>query len=73
MDGGRIPAVANLFSRIKQVGRLGDQTLQHCFSHWTRPAPRGLIAGTAGDLIRSKPQLVAENALLRQQLLILRR
>jgi transposase InsO family protein len=32
-----------------------------------------LIAGTLADLARSKPQLVAENALLRQQLLVLRR
>jgi hypothetical protein len=72
MDRGRISAVANLFWRMKQVGRIGAQTLQQCSSHWTRPAPRGLTAGTAADLLRSKPQLVAENALLRQQLLILR-
>src|SRR5215208_6387366 len=31
------------------------------------------IAGTLADLIRSRPELVAENALLRQQLLVLRR
>jgi putative transposase len=32
-----------------------------------------LVAGTLADVARSKPELIAENALLRQQLLILRR
>ena len=73
MDRGKRSAVANLFWRIKQVEKTGSQTLQQWFSHWTRPAPRGLIAGAAADLLRSKPQLMAENALLRQQVLILRR
>jgi transposase InsO family protein len=33
----------------------------------------GQAAGLLGDLLRSKPELVAENTLLRQQLIILRR
>ena len=39
----------------------------------TKPAAPTLVAGALADLARSKPELVAENALLRQQLLILRR
>ncbi len=39
---------------------------------WARPAAMH-AAGTAGDLRRSRAQLLAENALLRQQLLVLRR
>jgi len=38
-----------------------------------KPAAPALIAGAVVDLVRSKPELVAENALLRQQLLVLRR
>src|SRR5205823_13549190 len=39
----------------------------------TKPAAPILITGALTDLRRSKPELVAENALLRQQLLVLRR
>ncbi len=39
---------------------------------WVRPAATHL-AGTWADLVRTRGQLLAENALLRQQLLVLRR
>ncbi len=40
---------------------------------WARPAMATHAAGTTGDLLRGRAQLLAENALLRQQLLVLRR
>jgi hypothetical protein len=40
---------------------------------WTNPATSGQALGTLADLARSKPELVAENALLRQQLIARRR
>ena len=40
---------------------------------WTRPANHSLLAGTFTDLTRTKTELLAENALLRQQLIILSR
>ena len=40
---------------------------------WTRPATDSLIGGTAADLVKSKPALIAENAFLRQQLIVLQR
>lgn len=40
---------------------------------WTKPAVGGLICGAATDLARGKAALVAENALLRQQLIVLNR
>lgn len=40
---------------------------------WARPVVGTHAAGTGGDLVRSRAQLLAENALLRQQLLVLRR
>ena len=39
----------------------------------TRPATRPLVIDTAADLARTKPALIAEHALLRQHLLVLRR
>ena len=49
------------------------QSLQYRFVDWTKPSNISLILGTVVDLARSKSELVAENALLRQQLIILRR
>lgn len=40
---------------------------------WTRPAAGPPIGSTAGDLTRTKAALVAENAFLRQQLVVLAR
>ena len=43
------------------------------FARWTKPLRTSLPLGTLTDLGRSKSELIAENALLRQQLIILRR
>src|SRR5438552_17001500 len=43
------------------------------FLQWTRPLTSSLPLQTLADLGRSKSEMVAENALLRQQLIILRR
>jgi putative transposase len=40
---------------------------------WTKPVTDNLIGGTAADLVKSKEQLVMENALLRQQVIVLKR
>jgi hypothetical protein len=40
---------------------------------WTKPAPDRQITGVASDLFRSKKDLIAENAFLRQQLIVLKR
>jgi putative transposase len=40
---------------------------------WTKPPACSLPLGTLADLARSKAELLAENALLRQQLIILKR
>jgi hypothetical protein len=40
---------------------------------WTKPATDSLIGGTAADLLKSKSELVAENAFLRQQVIVLKR
>ena len=43
------------------------------FVRWTKPLTPTLLFGTLADVGRSKSQLIAENALLRQQLIILSR
>jgi len=40
---------------------------------WARPVAATQAAATGQDLMRSRAQLLAENALLRQQLVVLRR
>ena len=42
-------------------------------SRWAKPRPVALAAGLAADLTRRRGDLLLENALLRQQLLVLRR
>ncbi len=43
------------------------------FVRWTKPLGTSLPLATLTDLGRSKSELIAENALLRQQLIILKR
>jgi len=40
---------------------------------WLRPVPLALVAGVASDAMRSRSELVLENALLRHQLVVLSR
>lgn len=49
------------------------QMLQQSFRDWTKPPITSLLLGTVTDLARNKSELVAENALLRKPLIILRR
>ena len=59
--------------RLLSVARGAAQVLHRRLLTATRPVTAPLITGTLADLVRSKPELIAENALLRQQLIILRR
>ncbi len=45
--------------------------LQKRIKHWIKPTHPGLISRLLSDLTRSRTDLVVENALLRQQLIIL--
>jgi hypothetical protein len=47
--------------------------LNQSLKHWTKPTTAPLAVGTLADMTRSRRDLVAENALLRQQLIALRR
>jgi putative transposase len=62
-----------ILSRLKRLVVPSVKVLRARFVHWTTPLTSSLPFGTLADLARSKPELVAENALLRQQLIILKR
>jgi putative transposase len=47
--------------------------LDHAFRQLTQPAHASLVLGTVADLPLTRAQLIAENALLRHQLIILQR
>jgi|SRR2546430_1170581 putative transposase len=56
------------------------QRLAHCFHalhagmvRWMKPRSTSLLLGTIADLAKGKSELLIENALLRQQLIMLRR
>ncbi len=58
---------------LRPVAQRAIRVITRAFSGWCRPLPAAPLVGTVADLARSKPQLVAENLLLRQQLLVLNR
>jgi len=65
--------VHEILTFITRLIRFCLQSLHHRFVNWTKPSTTALILGTLTDLARSKSELVAENALLRKPLIILRR
>ena len=65
--------VQRILTFITRLTRFCLQSLHHRYVTWTTPGPTSLLLGTLTDLSRSKSELVAENALLRVPLIILRR
>ena len=62
-----------LFTSIKQRVCSSYHALQACFSRWTKPSTTSLVLATLAGMTRGTSHLLAENALLRHQLIILRR
>jgi len=63
----------SLLTRLSRAFHHHVQTVRARILAWTKPAASGQVLGTFADLARSKSELMAENALLRQQLIVLRR
>jgi putative transposase len=59
--------------RLRPVAQRAIRAAARAFSRWCKPRPASPLVDTIADLARSKPQLVAENLLLRQQLIVLNR
>ncbi len=64
---------AKLLNRARQLVTTGLLVLQDRLRSSTKPLRASPTLGFTHDLARSKPQLVIENALLRQQLIVLNR
>jgi transposase InsO family protein len=60
---------STLMSKVSQLAKRFHQT----FIRWTKPEVTPPFVGAVIDLTKTKPQLVAENAFLRQQLIVLHR
>ncbi|HKF36427.1 MAG TPA: hypothetical protein VKB35_05955, partial [Ktedonobacteraceae bacterium] len=58
---------------ITRLTGLSLRSLHNRFVLWTNPDTSSLLLGELTDFTRSKSELAAENALLRQQLIMLRR
>ncbi len=65
--------LARLLRRVASAGCAVLRAVRDRLSAATKPAAPEMIVGTLADLTRSKPELIAENALLRQQLVVLKR
>jgi putative transposase len=65
--------VHGILTFMKRLTGVCLQSLHHRFVAWSKPDISSLLLLTLTDLSRSKSELVAENALLRKPLIILRR
>ena len=59
--------------RLFAAGRAAAQALRRRLRAATRPAAASPLTSTVAALARTRPELLAENAFLRQQLIVLRR
>ena len=62
-----------LLASFKEGLRGVAQRVQHMIKTWLTPRSQSPLLGAIGDAIRSRSDLIAENALLRQQLIVLKR
>ncbi len=65
--------VFRILQRVQSIVKRGLEAIRITISRLTKPITHGHALGTMADLARSKPQLVAENLMLRQQLTVLNR
>ncbi len=63
----------NLMRCLTSIVERGVRAARTTLSRWTKPTAHAPVLGAVADLARSKPQLIAENLLLRQQLIVLNR
>lgn len=57
----------------KKMIKVGVQWVENKLLQQTRPSRITVVVGTAADVVRTRAELIAENALLGQQLVVLRR
>jgi putative transposase len=65
--------MTGVFTSLQRLKVCCLHALSSHFTRWTKPLRTSLPLSTLTDLDRSKSELIAENALLRKPLIILRR
>jgi putative transposase len=70
---GEASFMVGIFTSLQRLLDGCLEALTSRFARWTKPLRTSLPLSTLNDLSRSRSQLIAENALLRQQLIILKR
>lgn len=65
--------VSTILDTLKRRGAARLAALATRVHRWTRPRTRTLVGGALADVSRTKAALIAENALPRQQLIVLQR
>jgi hypothetical protein len=66
--------LGRLLRSIRHPAEARLRATRRCLARWTRPATsHSLVLGATADLMRSNSALMAENAPLRQQLIVLTR
>jgi hypothetical protein len=73
VDKGEVQLAFRLVITVKQRVCLSLHALRKRVLCWVKPPTTSLVFGTLADLTREKAELIAENALLREQLIILHR
>src|SRR5689334_1532306 len=65
-----------LYSVLCQVANIAHAIVKKVetrFRAWTEPSTDSTIGGVATDLVKSRRQVILENAFLRQQVIVLKR
>ena len=65
--------LGRILNQLQSLVQRGRQRVAEVVSRGTKPSSTSLPLRTVADLARSKPQVIAENLLLRQQLVVLNR
>jgi len=73
LDDGEAFCMGHVFTTLQRLKVCCLHVLSAHFARWTKPLRTSLPLATLADLGRSKEELLAENALLRQQLIVLKR
>ncbi len=64
---------SQVIAKVRQVLQSGLQFVHQAIRAWMKPNTVTVAVGALADMTRTKPELIAENALLRQQLSVLHR
>jgi putative transposase len=62
-----------LLRQVTKIAHSMFRTVERRLRAWTEPATSSRVGGVATDLVKSKRELILENAFLRQQVIVLKR